>query len=255
MSEPNWPRPQWQDSGEPAFLLWFVFGDFDADFQIDAARYRTRGTPTGVEVVRYVNRELAKWDGYPLAGTLGAMLYEEDSRLFERAKKAGECVMLRGSVPDPADLDTLRDLIGTVTALTDLGGVAVIDPQMLSMFDAAEWRRRYFAADAFSAREHVLILCNEDDHHDGRLHVHTRGLRKFARPDLSIRNVPAAAAAHAGELAERFVEFQCAGGVVEDGHAVEIDGAPTGMQVRVAGAMDDPEFNNRHLALRWPDTP
>jgi hypothetical protein len=253
MTEPHWPRSQWQDSGEPAFLLWFVFGDFDADFQIDAPRYRTRGTPTGIDVVRYVNRELEKWDGYPLAGTLGAMLYDENSRLFERAKKARECVMLRGSLADPSDLDTLRDLIGTVTALTDLGGVAVIDPQMLSMFDENEWRTRYFAADAFAARDHVLILCNEDDRHAGRLHVHTRGLRKFARPDLSLRNVPPAAAAHAGELAERFVDFQTAGGIVAEGYEVEIDGSDTGMRVSVAGAMDDPEFNNRHLALRWPE--
>ena len=253
MSTPNWPRAQWHDSGEQAFLLWFVFGDFDKDFKIDASKYRTRGTPAGVEVARYVNRELTKWDGYPLAGTLGALLYEENSRLFERAKKAGECVMLRGSLADPADLDGLRDLIGTITALVDLGGVAVIDPQTLSMFDADEWHRRFFANDTFAPREHVLILCNEDDRHGGRLHVHTRGLRKFARPDVSIRNVPPAAASVAGELAERFLDFQAQGGIVENGYAIEIDGAPAGMRVHIAGAMDDPEFNNRHLALRWPD--
>ena len=253
MSEPAWPRPQWKDSGEQAFLLWFVFGDFDQEFGIDAPAYRTRGTPAGIEVVRYVNRELAKWDGYPLAGTLGGLLYEENSRLFERAKKAGECVMLRGSRADPADLDDLRDLVGTITALVDLGGVAVIDPQTLTMFDADEWRRKFFARDAFSARDHVLILCNEDDDHAGRLQVHTRGLRKFARPDLSIRNVPPPAASVAGELAERFVDFQAAGGLVDDGYTVDIEGAPEGMQVRIAGALDDPAFNNRHLALRWPD--
>lgn len=253
MSEGNWPRPQWTDSGEQAFLLWFVFGDFDADFRIDAERYRTRGTPPGIEVVRYANRELAKWNGYPLAGTLGRLLYEEDARLFESAKKAGECVMLRGAIDDPRDLGALRDLVGTVTALTDLGGIAVVDPQILSMFDAAEWRRRYFSADAFAAREHVLILCSQDERNDGHLHVHTRGLRKFARPDLSIRNVPPAVVNDAGQLVERFVDFQTAGGLVEDGRVIEVDGVPEGITVHLAGAEDDPEFNNRHLAMRWPD--
>jgi hypothetical protein len=248
----HWPRPQWQDSGEQAFLLWFVFGDFEPVFTIDAPRYRTRGTPAGIEVVRYANRALERWDGYPLAGTLGRVLWDEDARLFERAKQAGECVMQRGTLAYPADLDALRDLLGTITALTDLGGVAVIDPQTLSMFNAADWHRRFFAADAFNARDHVLILCDEDDSATDRLHVHTRGLRKFARPDVSVRNVPPAAAALAGELAARFVEFECAGGLVADGHAVEFDGAPLGMTVRVAGANNDPAFNNRHLALRWP---
>ena len=252
MSEAMWPRPQWQDGGEPAFLLWFVFGDFEPDFHIDAPRYRTRGTPPGIEVVRYVNRELEKWDGYPLAGTLGRLLWDENAQLFERARKAGECVMLRGSLADQADLDALRDLVGTITALTDIGGIAVVDPQILSMFDANEWRRRFFAHDSFSARAHVLILCNEDDRNAGRLHVHTRGLRKFARPDISIRNVPPAAAGVAGELAERFVDFQASGGVIEDGYTVEIEDAPKGLPMRHTGALDDPEFNNRHLALRWP---
>ncbi|MEP7042778.1 MAG: hypothetical protein ABI843_06925 [Dokdonella sp.] len=253
MSAPNWPRPHWQDSGDAAFLLWFVFGDFDADLSIDAPRYRTRGTPAGIDVVRYLNAELAKWDGYPLAGTLGRVLYDENARLFERAKKARECLMLRGSLADPADLDTLRDLVGTITALTDLGGIAVVDPQTLSMYDAAEWRRRYFTGDAFNARDHVLILCNEDTRNAGRMHVHTRGLRKFARPDLSIRNVAPEAAGNAGELVARFVEFQTLGGVVEEGRQVEVEGSPAGMAIRHAGALDDDEFNNRHLALRWPD--
>ncbi|GAA0712609.1 hypothetical protein [Dokdonella soli] len=253
MSAPNWPRPQWRNSGDEAFLLWFVFGDFEPDFKIDAEHYRTRGTPPGIEVVRYVNRELAKWNGYPLAGMLGGMLYEENARLFERAKQAGECVMLRGAIADPSDLDSLRDLVGTITALTDLGGVAVIDPQTLTMFDANEWRQRFFANDALAPRDHVLILCDEDDRHAGRQHVHTRGLRKFARPDISIRNVPPDAANAAGDLAGRFVDFQARGGLIEDGHAVTIDGAPSGMKAQVAGAFDDPEFNNRHLALRWPD--
>ena len=252
MSKANWPRPQWQDSGEQAFLLWFVFGDFEADFAIDAQRYRTRGTPAGVDVVRYVNRELAKWDGYPLSGALGKLLWEEDARLFERAKRAGECVMLRGEIADPSDLDALRDLVGTVTALTDLGGIAVVDPQTLSMFGADAWRMRH-ARDTFNARDHVLILCSEDTHNEGRLHVHTRGLRKFARPDVSIRNLSPNAASLAGELAERFVDFQCAGGIVAAGHEVELEGAPDGMRARVAGELDDPEFNNRHLALHWPD--
>lgn len=252
MTTAHWPRPQWRDGGEQAFLLWFVFGDFEPDFQIDAERYRTRGTPAGISIVRYANRELAKWNGYPLAGVLGSVLYNDDALLFERAKRARECVMLRGAIADASDFDALRDLVGTITALTDLGGVAVVDPQILSMTSAEDWRQRH-AEDAFNARDHVLILCDEDARHTGRLHVHTRGLRKFARPDIGIRNVPPELAQIAGDLALRFVDFQARGGVVADGHAVEIEGAPSGMRAHVAGSLDDPEFNNHHIALRWPD--
>jgi hypothetical protein len=250
---PAWPRPQWRDSGAQALLLWFVFGDFDAEFRIDAPRYRTRGTPPGVDVVRYANRNLARWEGYPLGGTLGRLLREENPRLFERACKAGECVMLRGSVSDPPDLDGLRDLIGTIAAMTDLGAIAIVDPQTLSMTEGGEWRARYFDKDVFAARDHVLILAKDDERNAGRVHVHTRGLRKFARADISLRNVPKEMMALAGQLAERFVEFQALGGIVEDGREIELEGAPGTMRVRRAGALDDPEFNNVHLAMRWPD--
>lgn len=251
MSAPAWPRPGWRDGGDEAFLLWFVFGSFDPGFVIDAHRYRTRGTPPGIDVVRYENQALAHWDGYPLAGTLGRLLWEEDARLFERAKSARDCTMLRGSIADPPDLDALRDLVGTITALIDGGGVAVVDPQILSMFDAAQWHER-FDEDAFHTRDHVLIMCSEDERNEGRSWVHTRGLRKFARPDVSIRNVPAAAIEVAGELAERFADFQARGGVVDEGREIEVSGVPRGMTVRVFGAPDDPEFNNRHIALDWP---
>jgi len=250
---PVWPRPRWRDSGAQALLLWFVFGDFDAELRIDAQRYRTRGTPSGVEVVRYVNRNLAQWEGYPLAGTLGRLLRDENARLFERASNATDCMMLRGSVADPPDLDGLRDLIGSIAAMTDLGAVAVVDPQTLSMSEAGEWRARYFDKDVFVARDHVLILAKDDDQNAGRVHVHTRGLRKFARADISIRNVPKEMMALAGQLTERFAEFQALGGIVEDGREITLEGAPGAMRVHRAGALDDPQFNNVHLALRWPD--
>jgi len=251
MTTPAWPRPQWKDSGDPAFLLWFVFGDFGEGFAIDAEKYRTRGTPAGVDVVRYVNRELAKWNGYPLDGVLGGILRDEDAALVERARRAGECAMLRGSITDPTDFDGLRDLVGTITALMDAGGVAVVDPQTLSMFDAATWHERFFDVDAFQPRDHVLVLCDEDEQHPGRQRVHTRGMRKFARADIDIRNVPPQLVDTAGALAGELVDYQARGGLVPEGHAIEIEGA-TPMTVRHAGGPHDPGFNNRYLALRWP---
>ena len=254
MTAPHWPRSQWHDSGEEALLLWFVFGDFAPDLRIDAQRYRTGMPPAGVEAVRYRNAALAQWDGYPLDGTLGAIFADENPCLLAAARAAGECWLLRGNVADPADLDGRRNLIGTIAALCDQGGVAVVDPQMLSLFPASEWLQRYFARDAFEARDHVLILADADPDDAARMRVHTRGLRKFARPDIDLRNVPPALANHAGELAQGFVQFQCDGGIIADGHAVAL-GSDGGAQLvaRLSDDSADADFNNRHLTLRWPD--
>jgi hypothetical protein len=253
VTEPRWPRPHWRDSGAKALHLWFVFGDFAHDVRIDAARYRTRGTPSGVDVVRYAHASIRAWDGYPLGGTMGKLFESENATLFSRALAARDCLVLRGEIADPADLDGLRDLVGTITALVDLGGVAVVDPQMLSLFDPDEWRKRFFESGEFIARDHVAILASEDDGAYRRQWIHTRGMRKFARPDIGIWNVPPEYAGHAGQLAERFADFQARGGIVEEGREIVIEGLPSNLRAHHAGSLDDPEFNNVHLAIRWPD--
>ena len=247
-----WPRPYWRDSGAQAFVQWFVFGDFEPELHVDAPRYRTRGTPAGVEVARYVHDAIRGWNGSPLGGSMGALFEGEDATLFTRAGRAPECLMLRGHLADPRDLDYLRDLVGTVMALVDLGGVAVVDPQMLSLFGPVEWSNRFFSGGAFVARNHVAIL-SHDEQDPSRRHVHTRGMRKFARPDISIRNVPAQLAAHAGQLAERFVEFQALGGIVEEGREIAVEGLPQTMHARHGGTLEDPRFANVHFEIRWPD--
>jgi hypothetical protein len=253
VTAPAWPRPYWRDSGAQALVQWFLFGDFEPELRVDAPRYRTRGTPEGVEVARYAHAAIKTWAGYPLGGTMGRLFADESAALFERASGTRECLILRGNLADPRDLDYLRDLIGTITALLDFGGVAIVDPQVLSMWSAAEWRSRFFDDATFSSRGHVAILESEDAQSIGRRWIHTRGLRKFARPDVSIRNVPAQFAAHAGQLADRFADFQVKGGIVEEGREIVVEGLPGNMHAHRAGTLDDPEFNNVHLAIRWPD--
>ena len=253
MTAPHWPRPQWRDSGAQAFFLWFVFGDFAPDFRVDAARYRTRGAPAGVDVMRYTHESIRAWNGYPLGGTMGGLFHEENAALFARTGATRDCLLLRGEIADPADLDVLRDLVGTITALVDLGGDAVVDPQLLSLFDPAEWRARFFESDEFIPRNHVAILASDDDNAPGRRWIHTRGMRKFARPDIGIWNVPPEYAGHAGQLAQRFADFQALGGIVEEGREIVIEGLSSNMHAHRAGSLEDPAFNNVHLAIRWPD--
>jgi hypothetical protein len=82
--------------------------------------------------------------------------------------------------------------------------------------------------------------------------LHTRGLRKFARPDLSIRNVPPDSAFNAQLVLERAADYLIAGGVFEDGREVRMSVAPPGLVPHAAGDDEDPDFNNRHVEFVWP---
>ncbi|HJU07381.1 MAG TPA: hypothetical protein VJ727_02765 [Rhodanobacteraceae bacterium] len=243
-----WTRPYFWRSDARAMLLYFVFGEFPQELKLDIGRHGSAGLPAGITMHRFDKNTLAHWEGHPLRGALGELLRDDDPETFKAARAASECIMLRGEIDDSESLEYLRDTLGVVGALLDVGGTVVVDPQTLALFSANAWRERYADGGA-SPREHVLILAHDED--DGAW-VRTRGMRKFARPDISIRGVPQAEVERAGALAMRLVELQAQGMRFVDGTALEIDGVPTGMTAHLAGSLEDPQFNNRHVEFVWP---
>lgn len=249
---PTWPRPYWQPSDEQALLHFYVFGHFAPELVIPAARYGSPGLPDGVSLERFQNLALRRWDGYPLKGALGELLKEDDPATFERARIAPEVLVLRGQRPDSATLDYLRDTLGVLAGLLDAGASAILDPQILTLFDARHWRERYLIDGGAPPRHHVLIVRTADDRPE-RSRVRTRGMRKFGRPDIDLHNVPDAAINRAGALCEQLVELEALGAQFADGQPLEIEGVPGDLVAHRGGSLDDPEFNNRHVAFRWPD--
>jgi hypothetical protein len=71
-------------------------------------------------------------------------------------------------------------------------------------------------------RQHVVILTSEDPDDALLTWLHTRGLRKFGRPDLSVRRVPPQDREAVIDLFDRFIEFQTFGGVIEEGQEVRL---------------------------------
>ncbi len=249
MTEADWSRPQWSRDEAKAMLLYFVFGRFAGELRLDLSANGSVGLPPGVEMHRVPKALLAHWEGHPLRGALGGVLRDGNPDAFEAARAANECLMLRGELPDPGSLGYLRDTLGAVTALLDAGGVAVVDPQILEIFTADDWRTRYARAESSAPRNHVLILCQDDE--AGFAWVKTRGMRKFARPDVSIRRVPQEDVQRAGAVAARLVDLQARGMRLGEGSTMEVEGLHDGLAVSRGGSLDDPGFNNVHLELLW----
>lgn len=250
MPSPDWTRPEWSRGGAQAMLMYCVFGAFAPELKLDLSAHGSAGLPAGVELRRIPKAMLAHWDGYPLRGALGEVLRAGNPRAFAAARDAAECLLLRGEVADADSLDYLRDTLGVVAALLDAGGVVVVDPQILEAFSAVEWRARFAGVAAAEPRNHVLVLCHDDA--DGTAWIKTRGLRKFARPDISIRRVPLDAVQRAGAIAARLVELEARGMRFGGGSRVEVEGIPGGLALAPGGALDDPEFNNVRLETTWP---
>ena len=247
---PAWQRPHWHASDEEILLQFYVFGTFEA-VRVPSAQYGSPGLPAGITATNHHHAELRVWEGYPLKGALGRMFKDDAPQAYQHALDAPEVMVVRGALKDSQATGYLRDTLGVLAGMLDIGGVAILDPQILSLLDADAWRRKYLIADGAPIRHHLLIL-RDDDAQPGHAWVHTRGMRKFGRPDVSIRQVPDAEVDRAGALCERLVELQALGAHFSEGQAFDIEGLPAGVVAHMAGGLDDPAFNNTYVQFDWP---
>lgn len=247
---PAWQRPHWHPGGEEIYLHYYVFGNFQ-NVRVPSAPYGSDGLPHGIEATNHHHAGLRAWEGYPLKGELGRLFKDEAPDAYRAAQDAPQVMIVRGTLPDQGDTGYLRDTLGVVAGLLDIGGVAVLDPQIVTLFGADTWRKHYLVRDGAPIRNHLLILRDDEENGDGAW-VRTRGMRKFGRPDISLRHVPAGDTDRAGILCERLAEMQALGAHFVDGQALEADGM-RGFVAKLGGGATEPPFYNTYVEFRWPE--
>ena len=247
---PDWPRPRFAPGGGEPFLFFAVFGASVDGLQVSRNRHRCEGVPAGIDIgVHDAERHAGVLDSFR-SGFLWETLEREDAALARTIAAATRCVVLRGSPVDHATLAYLRDVVGLVEALLETGAVGVFDPQRFAWWSPAQWHDRVFEPGRPRVHEHVAILTSPMP--DGTDWLHTRGMRQFGRPDLSMHRVDAALRGAAIAMFDRFIELQALGGVVAPGQPIRMAGLPGGLSCHHRGDEDDPDFNNRHIEIEWP---
>ncbi len=246
----SWPRPHYAPGGGNALLYYKVFGNFDLSHPLNLQQYHTAGQPSWLDVQQYHRSRTAEPFPNPPSDRIWEVLTRDSPLLAAQAEQAPQCVIVRGEVTDPPTLDYLRDTIGIVMWLLDSGGIAVSDPQMLWLWSPDEWREEVFESHQLHADRHTAIMVSPEP--GGTSWYHTRGMRKFGRPDLSVRGVNQLYASAVLTLIERFIEFQALGAIIPEGEDVRVKALPPGGRAFHRGNLDDPEFNNTHVAIEWP---
>jgi len=249
----SWERKYHAECDGEAYLFYVAFGDIAQDRPLDSRKYRCGGIPVGFELMAYDKaRHFNVIDGF-LQGYLWDRVNAENPGLARNIEQSPGCVVLRGSQKNPKTLDYLRDCVGLLTFFLDNGARAIYDPQMFHWWSPEQWRERIFAPAAPVPRHHVVILYSDEEHSPDLLWVHTRGMRKFGRPDISVRRVSAAYRDAVIDLCQRFIEHQAFGAVIPEGQSVRMASLPSGGMVHHGGELDDPDFNNVHVQIVWPE--
>src|SRR5207245_7354151 len=96
--------------------------------------------------------------------------------------------------------------------------------------------------------KHSVILFSDEP--DGTRWYHTRGLRKFGRPDLSMHGVRADYESAVIEMFNRLILLQAEGHRIAEGPEIHMASLPSGLTCHRSGSVDDPDFNNVHLEIK-----
>ncbi len=250
----EWNRPKYQPGGGTPFLYFSVYGNPRVDAPLSRSKYRVGEIPAGLDLYRLDRREHASRLDYPLDPPLGDVLKEGTPEVETLIRSSQCCCELRGDIIAASNLNYLRDAIGLIQWLLDHGGTLVYDPQQLRCWTPAQWHDEVFAPGTCQPQRHVVTLLSREDP-AGLSWYHTRGMRQFGRPDISIRHVPLAFGAQASDLCDRIIRLQAEGAIIADEEPIRVSGWPQSSVVRHAGDLDDPDFNNVHLEIvvdGWP---
>jgi hypothetical protein len=175
-----WTRLHYQPSAQRSFLFWVVWLDRPAtELFIDPGRH---GFPPGPSVGLDLDLiEDAEWLGSFLQGPIANMAD------FSLEPLAGcrQAVLIRGHFPDAADLRPLQTGMAFLKAYADLGAPAAID-----LVATRWWQASQILAlppgRPFDPHEHISVVSERSQEH----FCNTRGMAKFARPELFVRKVP-----------------------------------------------------------------
>jgi hypothetical protein len=109
----------------------------------------------------------------------------------EELRNSREMTVVRGKFAERASLDYLRNTIGVVSAIADTPGtLAVFDALAVSWWRLSEWREAFVDRSGFRIADHVSIAVTDEEKYRPGFWTHTRGMAKFARPDLQMKHLP-----------------------------------------------------------------
>lgn len=232
----NWPRPYHQEYEQKPYLFYAAFADFGVeDIQYSGSLAR------GLDV-RLIEAD------YFRSGFLWDQLCGHQPELAQEIAASRNAVVVQGDVESSLSLDYLHDVMEFLSYLVDLGACAIYDPQTLTWTGGKPFLRKVLEGQILNPFDHVVVLSSEEE--NGNQWLHTRGMIKFGRPDLSVHDVKPEEFDLCKKVFDRFINFLALGGVIEQGRPIALEGLNAELKPGpVRGGTDDPDFNNFYIEL------
>ena len=249
--EVNLERPYYQDTGRRPFLFYAAIGARTEELHVSRTRHRIEEMPEGLGLSGLRRPGHDSYMDELLGGALGKLLDEQNHALYERARAAQSWLVVYGEVRKDDTLDYLRNAVGFVQAAAETGAEAILDVQTLELYSPEAWKEKVFSF-RFHPYCHINAMISPEP--AGTLWLHTRGMRKFGRPDISLEGVSQGAMDQAKAVVDQMISLSVQGAVFNGPVRLSLDpGETCAVRPRLTGDLEDPDYNNEHYSLRWED--
>lgn len=249
--ESIYQRPYYKNTDRRPYLFYAVMGAKAEELHVSRSRHHVEEMPDGLALSGFKRPEQSAYMDELLGGTLGKVLDERDHDLYEKAKAAQSCLIVYGEVHKDDTLEYLRDAVGFVQAAVETGAVAVLDLQTLELYSVEEWNKKIFS---FSFHPYCRVNAMISPEKDGKLWLHTRGMRKFGRPDIGMEGVPQEDLDRACAVVDQIIFYSAQGAMFL--RPTKLHPAKVGtctIYPELTGYLEDPDYNNDHYRLLWEE--
>jgi hypothetical protein len=249
----NYERPFFKDLDYSPQLFYAIFGVDGENLNVSRERHRVDELPNGLNLLLYSKADEvhAEYMKSILGGSLGKTLRNSNERVYEAAKEVDNWAVIRGCVTNDANLHYMRNTIGFVQALAEKGAMVIADLFTLALFTPSEWADKIFKPE-FEPRSHVVIFVSETD--DAMMWIHTRGMIKFGRPDVSMEDVPRNMLVNAEDIINQMIFYSAQGAFFSRPTKFHIhNGLTAVVKPYFIDNMENPDFNNSYYRMSWAE--
>jgi len=244
-------RAYYEDINYHPYIFYVVFEVRHEKLEISTERHHVDELPEGIDIALFNRYENGEYMDSLLGGTLGYLLNESSPSLFSRVHASEKWAVIRGEVKNDSTLDYMRNVIGLVQAFVETGALGVLDLQTFTLLSSEEWTETIFKKE-FNPYSHFTIITSEMD--DGTVWVHTRGMRKFGRPDVSIVGVQKVDVNDAMQVAKQVLYYGCLGVFFSKATKLHTHvGKSFHIFPRYVDDRENDDFNNAYYEIAWAD--
>ena len=247
----DYNRAYYCNDGYSPFLLYIIFGANPEKLKLSRKEHKVEKIPDGIDISHFTREKHTEYMDKFLEGNLGKILKEDNSILYNTTLYSEECVVLRGKIQEEKDLLYMKNVIGIIQAFIETGALSVLDIQILKLFSTKEWTKKIFETD-FNPYAHSVILVSKME--DGTNWLHTRGMLKFGRPDISMLDVPDDNISTAQQVINQLIYYGVQGAVFNK--SVKLHTSGSGAYIVSPHYVDDFDnfdFNNAYYRISWKE--